>query len=82
MENKLTGFDLLLFLSNDLMHIQHDPENNEISFIATEELAEALTQRVGFEISVDLLQQVLAKFAEYAATATMELVPNIEGEVQ
>lgn len=81
MDNKLTGFDLLLFLSNNLMHIQHEPESNEFVFIATEELAQALSDRVGFEITVNLLQEILAKFAEYASTATMELIPN-DGEVQ
>lgn len=81
MENKLTGFDLLLFLSSNLMHIQQNPEENGVDFIATQGLADALSERVGFEITVDLLQKILAQFAEYASNVSVELVPN-DGEVQ
>jgi hypothetical protein len=81
MENKLTGFDLLLFLSNNLMHIQSNPEGNGFDFIATPELSEALSENVGFPITVDVLQQILAQFAEYGSQITIELSPN-DGEVQ
>lgn len=81
MENKLTGFDLLIFLSNNLMHIGQNPEGEGFDFIATPELAEALSQNVGFEITVDLLQQILAQFAQYSSDVSIELSPN-DGEVQ
>lgn len=82
METKLTGFDLLIFLSSNLMHIQQNPETNQVEFIATEQLAEALSEKVGFEVTVDLLQQILAQFAQYSSDVTVELIPNADGEVQ
>lgn len=82
METKLTGFDLLIFLSSNLMHIQQNSQTNQVEFIATEQLAEALSEKVGFEVTVDLLQQILAQFAQYSSDVTVELIPNTDGEVQ
>lgn len=82
MENKLTGFDLLIFLSNNLMHIQQNPEGQGFDFVATQELADALSTSVGFEITVELLQKILAQFAQYASDVSVELIPNDDGEVQ
>lgn len=82
METKLTGFDLLIFLSSNLMHIQQNPQTNQVEFVATEQLAEALSEKVGFEVTVDLLQQILAQFAQYSSDVTVELIPNTDGEVQ
>lgn len=81
MNNKLTGFDLLLFINYQLMSISRDVDTDDFVFAASEDLAASLSEQVGFEVSQDVLQQILAQFAEYASSIQIELSPN-EGEAQ
>lgn len=74
--SKLTGLDLLMFLSAGLMTIKAGEDG--ISLFVEDALAEMLTDQTGIDISTELLAEVLQHFIEFSHSATYSLKENVQ----
>lgn len=72
--NKITGFDLITFVSLGLMSIEISEDG--IKFTTDDALSEMLSERTGLDVTTELLNHMLSHFAEFASSATYSLEEN------